>query len=679
MIDQRELARHLVANLIGRDIRTPIYDGNFGTRDVDKECGYPDVIVLEDYAKMYERNDIAARVVDLEPDECWKQYPEVYETEEERETKFEKAVDKIIRDTRLYSYLHRVDKVSGVMQYGVIFLGFDDGLEPKEPAPGFSDNAPLDTRGDAKLLYTRVMDQASAYISKWETDRTNPRYGQPLTYNLLFGEDVGTGPMQGTAPASESVEVHWSRVIHVADNLTTSEIYGQPRMQNVYNRLLGLRKIHGGAEEMFWKGGYPGLSFEVDPKHGEFTEDEKTALKQEVQDYTEGFQRALTTVGISVKSLAPQISSPREVIEASVKAICTTKRVPYRIFVGSESGEKSGTNESETWAERVAFRREMYVTPYIIRPVIDRLIQTGALPRPKADGEYTIKWTPLARLTEVERAQVGKDLTEALARYSTGGCEALIPLPEFLGKFLGFSLQQVEAIVKASPTELSVVLQQLAAGMEAGSTGTTGGNVPTSIPKMANTKDPTKTPVNKVQPAKVKKTAPTSTPTPVANTLTVDEIERLVTKIVTASKEPTVYRSPFAEDRTARIAKKKLAKLEKQQQEQVLSVNESLAKLVTKEKPEPVNVTINMPQGPAPEVTVNIPESPVPEVTVNNVVNTPEVTVTNSVATPEVNVIVPTPDVTVNVNPEITVKPTPAKVMRDTEGRITGIKPEGDN
>ena len=112
MIDQRELARHLVANLIGRDIRTPIYDGNFGTRDVDKECGYPDVIVLEDYAKMYERNDIAARVVDLEPDECWKQYPEVYETEEERETKFEKAVDKIIRDTRLYSYLHRVDKVS---------------------------------------------------------------------------------------------------------------------------------------------------------------------------------------------------------------------------------------------------------------------------------------------------------------------------------------------------------------------------------------------------------------------------------------------------------------------------------------------------------------------------------------------------------------------------------------
>jgi hypothetical protein len=282
-------------------------------------------------------------------------------------------------------------------------------------------------------------------------------------------------------------------------------------------------------------------------------------------------------------------------------------------------------------------------------------------------------------LTEVERAQVGKDLTEALARYSTGGCEALIPLPEFLGKFLGFSLQQVEAIVKASPTELSVVLQQLAAGMEAGSTGTTGGNVPTSIPKMANTKDPTKTPVNKVQPAKVKKTAPTSTPTPVANTLTVDEIERLVTKIVTASKEPTVYRSPFAEDRTARIAKKKLAKLEKQQQEQVLSVNESLAKLVTKEKPEPVNVTINMPQGPAPEVTVNIPESPVPEVTVNNVVNTPEVTVTNSVATPEVNVIVPTPDVTVNVNPEITVKPTPAKVMRDTEGRITGIKPEDDN
>lgn len=162
--------------------------------------------------------------------------------------------------------------------------------------------------------------------------------------------------------------------------------------------------------------------------------------------------------------------------------------------MGSEQGTTQGTAEAGLWAERVAFRRNMYITPHIIRPTIDRLIQVGALPKPK-DG-YSIKWTPLATLTETEKAEVGKNLTEALARYSTAGGEALIPLPEFLGKFLKFSYQEVESIMKAPSTNLSVVLQELANGLAGGNTGSAGGNIPTSIPNMAKTKDPGKTPQN---------------------------------------------------------------------------------------------------------------------------------------------------------------------------------------
>ena len=86
-------------------------------------------------------------------------------------------------------------------------------------------------------------------------------------------------------------------------------------------------------------------------------------------------------------------------------------------FLGTTAGNQDGAADVKTWGERVALRRNMYITPHIIRPLIDRLIQAGAVPKP-ADG-YTVKWKPLATLTEVERAQVGKDLTEALARYST--------------------------------------------------------------------------------------------------------------------------------------------------------------------------------------------------------------------------------------------------------------------
>lgn len=75
-----------------------------------------------------------------------------------------------------------------------------------------------------------------------------------------------------------------------------------------------------------------------------------------------------------------------------------------------------------------------------------------------------------------------------------------MPFPEFLGKVMGYSAQQVQAIMAADKTELSVVLQQLKMGDQAGSTGTTGGNIPTSVPNMQKKKDPSKTPANTVQP-----------------------------------------------------------------------------------------------------------------------------------------------------------------------------------
>lgn len=473
----------------------PFLDGRYGTRDIDKEAGYPVDLTTEDYKFMYERNDIASRVVDIEPMECWKEYPEIYETEEERETPFEVELDKVLAETNLYSYLARVDRVSGIGRFGVLFLGFDDGREWNLPVPGFTKSKKASTPGDAKILYYRVLDESAVSISAYEENRTNPRYGQPLYYTLNFAQHINSSANGDAQPTTTSAVVHWSRVIHIADNLLTSEIYGTPRMQNVFNRLMDLRKILAGAAEMFWKGGFPGLSFEVNPEVGEFSEDEKIALKQEAKLYSEGLARYLTTVGVSVKPLNIQIANPETHIRSILQIISITKGIPQRLFMGAEQGSLASTQDGDTWAERVALRRNMYVSPHIIRPTIDRLIQAGSMPAPAKGKGYSIKWTPLATLSEEGKARVGKELTEALARYSTAGAEALVPLPEFLGKFLKFSFQEVEAMMKAPKTEFSVVFQEL------GMTGQAN-NAPSSIPKTtskATAKDPTKTPQNVVQ------------------------------------------------------------------------------------------------------------------------------------------------------------------------------------
>lgn len=498
-----EIEKYIVNSVFSRTIYgTPLLDGKGLDRNIDEECGYPDAISTLDYLQMYQRGDVAARVVDIEAKACWEEYPEVFETEEERETQFERALDNVIARTNLYSYLARADQISGIGRFGVLFLGFDDGKEFFEPAPGFSEEGPLAKPGKSEILYYRVLDESCVTIGEFENDRSNPRYGHPKYYTLIFQEY----PSDLETATVTSMRVHWSRVIHIADNLTTSELYGQPRMESVWNRLMDLRKINGGSAEMFWRGGFPGLSFEVDPKAGEFSEEDKEALRDDIKLYADGLQRYLTTIGVKVQSLNTQVADPSSHVNNNLQLISTAKAIPFQIFTGTQQGRSDSSQDTINWEKRIARRRNMYVTPFLIRPAIDRLIQAGALPQPLENPEkinqYTVKWTPLAKLTETERAEVGKNLTEALARYATAGAEALVPLPEFLAKFLGFSFQQVEAIGNAPPTELSVVLQQLKAGMAAGSTGTESGNVPTSIPKMANTKDPTKTPQNMVQPKK---------------------------------------------------------------------------------------------------------------------------------------------------------------------------------
>lgn len=486
-----------ITNLLDRTMASiPILDGPEGDRDLDQLCGYPKVVTDLEYMQMYRRHEIANRIVNFEPDECWKEYPKIYETEEERETPFEKAVAKFIANSKLFSYLHRLDRMSGIGKFGVMFVGLDDGAEFFTPAPGFTDEGPAPERGSANVMYLRVFSDVSVAISEFERNPFSPRYGQPKLYNLMFQDSSG-----GAEVWASQILVHWSRVIHVFDNPVESEVYGMPRMEAVYNRLLDLRKVVGGSGEMYWKGAFPGLSFEVDPKVGEFTEDEKTALREDVRAYAEGLQRYITMVGVKVNSIAPQIADPTNHTKNLLMLIAMNKGIPMQTFMGSQQGQLDSPRDAILWRERIALRKERHVSLNIIRPTIDRLIQYGALPEPTEQLDqplpYIVKWEPMAPLSIIEQAEVAKSLAEALARYSTSGSEALIPLPEFLGKVMGFSAQMTEAIMAAPKTEFSVVFKEMA-----GMTGTSGGNTPSSIPKVpkpGNKKDPSKTPVNTQQ------------------------------------------------------------------------------------------------------------------------------------------------------------------------------------
>lgn len=415
-------------------------------RDLDYECGYPQSPDVSIFRRLYDREAYAKRVNDIWPDESWAVRPELYETEDARVTKFERAWKKLNKEINVWHYLHRADRISGLGCFGVILLGLDDGKMLDQPVDGINRRGEISRKRpkkQTKLVYLKVFSEQSVEIEDIEDDDSNPRYGKPRYYQIQM-----TSPFSGATSLENQVRVHWTRVIHVADNREECDEAGSPRMLPVLNRLLDIRKILGSSAEMFYKAGFPGYAFETVPEMvGEAVMNEAT-IKEQFEEYMEGLKRYLALDGVKVNQLIPQVSDPTKHLVQQATAICLAMQIPLRIFLGSEAGHLASTQDLGTWNKRVAERQSLYVEPMLIRPVIDRLIMVGVLPEP-ADMEYLISWRDLNTMSDKDKADVSLKRAQALMQYVSGGCESIMPARQFYTMVLGLSELEAKAVLDA--------------------------------------------------------------------------------------------------------------------------------------------------------------------------------------------------------------------------------------
>lgn len=449
-------------------------NSNIRAIDIDKECQYPEEAELnaQYFSNAYRRWGISARVVNIWPDECWASHPEVYETEKEDKTEFEKAWQKLSQKLLAFHYLHRVDRVSGIGQFGILFLGLSDGGRLDRAPPGINGKTGEPTKDGKKttrtLNYIRAFDQSLVTIKEVDTDQKSPRCGQPKIYSIKFIDPevaiAGTAEPSKKSVTSKSLDIHWTRVVHVADNRLTSEIFGEPRLKKVINYLVDIRKIGGGAGQMFWAGGFPGYAFETNPDqvNPELNDD---TLKETMDAYVNGLKRYLATVGGTWKSLQPQVANPDKHLQWNINLICTTLGVPLRIFMGSESGQLASTQDDAAWRTRCSERQKNYLEPMILRPFIDRLIMLGVLPTPKLnEGQYYVDWKDLRALSDDARVGVALKKCQALMTYVTGNVNQIVPQRFLLTLVMGFTEDQADAIIqelKENPPEPTIEQQQL--------------------------------------------------------------------------------------------------------------------------------------------------------------------------------------------------------------------------
>jgi hypothetical protein len=399
-----------------------------GDRDLYQALGYKLILNYQDFLTQYTRQDMAKAIIDRPVKATWQGQLELVESQKAEKTPFEQAWYDLNKRLSIRSLLSRADRLTGIGRYGVLVLGTDDVRKNEDWMK------PLGTV--KKLNYVKPFGEDSAKILRFVDDPNNERYGMPLTYTVQVA-DIASN-------TSSTVNIHYSRVIHITDDNLESEVYGIPRLEAVFNRLMDIEKLVGGDAEMFWRGARPGFQGQVDPNYT-MTETTKNDLKDQIDEYEHNLRRILVNEGVDLKALAQQIADPENHVKVQLMMISAVTGIPQRILSGSERGELASTQDSGEWKTYVQSRREDHAEPHIIRPFVEKLIEIKILPKPNED--YMVDWLDLFSISEKERVAIGQLRASAIREYTTNpSAESLMSPEAFFEIGLGLSQEQIDLV-----------------------------------------------------------------------------------------------------------------------------------------------------------------------------------------------------------------------------------------
>lgn len=360
---------------------------SFGTqRDVYRIFGYSRALTVAELRDRVVRQDVVRTCLYKPAEAVWTSPPIVTGAEE-----FMTAWNKIVRKHLLWSVLLRADKILGIEPYSILFLG----------APG-NPETPL-SKTDI-LAYIQPYGASCATVSNFDQNVNSERYGMPEFYNLSASD--GSKGM--------TIKAHWTRCVHMTNELTEQNYTSQPRILVAYNLFDDLAKVVGGSAETFWLTANKGMQVDVD-KEMELDEDDAQALSDELDEFQHQLRRYIRTRGVKITNLGSDVADPRGVFEVLVGLLAGTYGIPQRVLMGSEAGQLASEQDRANWAQVVEARRTSVAEPYMLIPLIERLIAVGILP---ASEDYKFTWPDAFHMSPLESAQTMAQSARAVVNLS---------------------------------------------------------------------------------------------------------------------------------------------------------------------------------------------------------------------------------------------------------------------
>lgn len=430
-----------------------------------------------DYYAMALRNPYAFAVTFLPSMTSWRDSPRIVDDAEaaDGDTTFEKEVSRLARDEDLWDAATRADMLAGIGTFGILVLEFDD-VERDDVGQGDK------TEGFGTEVENPGSLQGLRPYSRESIDEVlvggpgSGRWGQPVRYKLdLTDENDEEFAVDQSGP--DSMWVHHSRVIHIhSDQLLDDEVRGIPRQQPVYNNIVDIEKTLGSAGTLAYRASAWGININISPDFN--IEENSDQLQKHLARWQSGLENVLRTHGADdVQSLGGEDIDPQPVIDPNVEAISAQTGIPQSVLKGNETGERSTTQDLKEWYGKIQERREQFVTPTIVRAIVDRLVKYGVVETPR-DGPaaYSVEWDPLHEMSQKDEADIHKTRAEALSEWTGGMPESILTRQQQADYILDGVLptefdevpDDVEALEEASAAAGARDVGEMTAGYGAG-------------------------------------------------------------------------------------------------------------------------------------------------------------------------------------------------------------------
>ena len=404
-------------------------------------CHYPTNLTFNHYYDMYARNNVAARVIETFPNYTWNTIPIVQDAGGESSRFSKKVADLLTMPFKwkdgikqdLLTTMKQLDVLGGIGGEALLVFGFNDGGQLHTKV------VPKRTN---EIKWVKILHNGQFKVKTKDENKASPDYGDVITYETKTFS--ATREINFVNNIADGVEIHSTRCVHFKE--TNGLPYGTSRIQKCYNQLLDIVKVSGASAEVYWLGAFSGLAVET-RENTALDEDSYTVMKEEIEKYFAGLERSLVFEGAESKLLYPAIVSPQAHFDLQISMVSIATEIPRRFLTGAEAAKLASQQDSINWMDRVSNRRNGFVGPCVVSPVVQRCVDAGVLSRPKG-GVIKVVWAQTQSLALNDRADAAKGTTEAIVEYFTSGVSKVMEFREYLIGVCGYGEEEATRLAE---------------------------------------------------------------------------------------------------------------------------------------------------------------------------------------------------------------------------------------